>query len=90
MTDFPILEPSTTLTGTAFTPVCAIHGPMKYREAGEWWVCPGYDGEGCIALPAESIPADSVTPVMVYAPSVTSPVSRWGYRMAVPVEGSSE
>jgi hypothetical protein len=29
------------------TPVCPTHGPMRYRMPMDWWVCIGYDGEGC-------------------------------------------
>lgn len=30
---------------------CEAHGDMQYREALSWWVCNGYDGEGCTAGP---------------------------------------
>jgi hypothetical protein len=29
------------------------HGPMKYREGPMWFVCAGFDGEGCLALLGE-------------------------------------
>lgn len=28
-------------------PRCALHGPMIRRGPLYWWVCPGFDGEGC-------------------------------------------
>lgn len=51
---------------------------MRYREAGNWWVCPGWDGEGCCAFAAETFTEDK----LIVKPS--GPSSRWGFRAAVP------
>jgi len=34
---------------------CGVHGPMKWREGPMWWVCPGFDGEGCCEISAETV-----------------------------------
>ena len=34
---------------------CSVHGEMRYRFAGDWWVCPGWDGEGCCVVEAELV-----------------------------------
>lgn len=31
------------------TGVCRTHGPMRRRDDCMWWVCVGFDGEGCDA-----------------------------------------
>ena len=61
-------------------PRCAVHGTMRYQAAGEWWVCHGWDGEGCCALEAEMLDEDR----MVVEPAANSQPSQWGYRPAVP------
>ena len=63
-------------------PACVVHGPMKFRFAGYWWTCPGWDGEGCCAVTAEQVEANrdryrQVRPV--------GPPSAHGFRMALPV-----
>lgn len=39
------------------TPHCNVHGPMKYRATRHWWVCAGFDGEGCQIVNQELIEA---------------------------------
>jgi hypothetical protein len=29
---------------------CAVHGPLRYRFELDAWVCPGFDGEGCVTV----------------------------------------
>jgi hypothetical protein len=59
---------------------CAVHGEMCYREAGHWYVCPGWDGELC--CPAE-LAEHFAGPEMVLVPAPGSQPSQWGYRPAV-------
>jgi hypothetical protein len=71
---------------------CSVHGAMRFRFAGDWWVCPGWDGEGCCAVAAELV-ADHLArhpeagaadvPALVAVPVESSPPSCWGYRAAI-------
>jgi hypothetical protein len=63
-------------TGTSLR--CVMHGEMRYRAAGHWWVCPGWDGEGCCAVPAELV----TTEATAYEPVPGSQPSQWGFRAA--------
>lgn len=65
-------------------PVCAAHGPMRFRFAGDWWVCPGWDGEGCCAVTAEQVEADRDRYARV-RPAGTPSVH--GFRTAIPDHG---
>ena len=32
--------------------LCEIHrGPLRHRPGEQRWICPGWDGEGCLNLP---------------------------------------
>jgi hypothetical protein len=62
------------------TPRCAVHGPMRYEAAGDWWLCHGWDGEGCCALGAEMVGGLGLTVVRPEGEP-----SRHGYRLAVTV-----
>lgn len=71
---------------------CSVHGEMRFRFAGDWWVCPGWDGEGCCAVAAELV-ADYIarhaeaetadSPVLVAVPVEGSRPSQWGFRPAI-------
>src|SRR5215813_9483477 len=63
-------------------PRCAVHGEMRYRPAGHWWVCPGWDGEGCCAVGAELV-MDATG--VVFEPDLSSGPLQWGCRRAVRV-----
>jgi hypothetical protein len=59
---------------------CAVHGEMRYRARGHWWVCPGWDGEGCCAIEAERVLEEPA----LFQPAPGSRPSQWGFRPAVP------
>ena len=62
-------------------PRCAVHGPMRYEAAGDWWLCHGWDGEGCCAFGAEMDGGFWLT----VRPDMNCPPSAHGYRRAVTV-----
>lgn len=59
-------------------PRCVTHGEMRYRAAGHWWVCPGWDGEGCCAVEAERVTSEAAA----CEPWPGSKPSRYGFRAA--------
>lgn len=67
-------------TAKAANPRCVLHGEMRYRPAGKWWVCPGWDGEGCCAFEAERLGED----MALVEPVPGWPPSRHGFRLARP------
>lgn len=67
--------------GVPDSPACIVHGPMKFRFAGDWWVCPGWDGEGCCAVTAEQ--AEGNRGVYARVRPVGEP-SVHGFRVAIP------
>ena len=74
----------------AAEPRCVVHGPMRYRAAGHWWVCPGWDGELCCALAAELLPdlAAELLPGQHLAVTPAGMPSQWDYRAAIPAASS--
>jgi hypothetical protein len=67
---------------SARAPTCTVHGgELRYRPAGHWWVCLGWDGERCCAIPAELVEA-FIGDQMACTPVPGAKPSRWGYRPA--------
>jgi hypothetical protein len=57
---------------------CDIHGPMHFTMASDWWICHGFDGEGCDSrITAEQVyrpehfPGHGVPNVTVHHPDLT-------------------
>jgi hypothetical protein len=63
-------------------PRCSVHGEMRYRKAGNWWICLGWDGERCCCVAAELV-SHFKGHEMVLTPADGAPPSQWGYRTAV-------
>lgn len=73
------------LRGFMFEPVCVVHGPMRFKIEGCWFLCNGWDGSPCCALSSEQV-ADNPAAYARVRPSADSHRSIHGYVMAIPEE----